>query len=421
MYLDALDPVRTSKSQLDEATCQSFRVQGESILLKTLLEGARPIVTQTQIMDSLVIHTILEDDVMKNHFLQLIDHGHIQIARYPNLKAKNVQGLQAYFLSTLQKGLKDGESFHNYSAFPFLEELSLDERRKFQQDIIDAVSNQHFSFKSDYVKAEHIEQLEAYLRNLHQFDWTLRGRFTEMGPFTKGFDDLFLKGYHTLKSHEHENEEVVALCQEMMAHRTFQNTRSIYYHALDAISPHYSIESKKMVKGLIDMCYNESIASTLPDNKYNMSFETGAEELILCLEGKQEPLHKEGVLLIPSKDKDYFTWESLADLLVEVENLQLTKKITRLEALEEYKRQNSIRKPALKLAKYAALGLAPSLIPLGTGIVEIVTTGLNLIAGDMISEKLKKPSQKEVIHEFQKYREKQKVAEKAISFTSVSN
>lgn len=80
MYLDALDPVRTSATQLDEATCQSFRVQGESILLKTLLEGARPIVTQTQIMDSLVIHTILEDDEMKNHFLQLIDHGHIQLS-----------------------------------------------------------------------------------------------------------------------------------------------------------------------------------------------------------------------------------------------------------------------------------------------------------------------------------------------------
>lgn len=421
MYLDALDPVRTSTSQLDKATCQSFRVQGESILLKTLLEGARPIVTQTQIMDSLVIHNVLEDEMTKKHFLQLIDHGHIQIARYPNLKEKNVQGLQAYFLSTLQKGLKEGESFHNYSAFPFLENLSVDVRRKFQQDIIDAVSNHHFSFKSDYVEHENINQMEKYLRNLQQVDWTLRGRFTEMGPFTKGFDDLFLRGFHILQSNEHANEEVVALCNEMMAHRTFHNTRSIYYHALEAISPHYSVASKKLVKGLIDMCYNESIASTLPDNKYNMSFESGAEDLILCLEGKQEPLHKEDVLLIPSSDKDYFTWESLTDLLVEVENLQHTKKITRLEALEQYKRQNSIRKSAMKLAKYAALGLAPSLIPLGTGIVEIVTTGLNFIAGDMITEKLKKPSQKEVIQEFQKYREKQKVANQAITFTSVSN
>lgn len=421
MYLDALDPVRTSATQLDVATCQRFAIQGESMLLKTLLEGARPTLTQTQVMDSLVVHNILKDDMMKEHFLKLIDHGHIQIARYQNLKEKNVQGLQAYFLSTLQKGLKEGESFHNYSAFPFLEKMDLTVRRNFQRNIVDAVVNHHYSVKTQDVDAEHVEQMEYYLRDLQQLDWTLRGRFVEMGPFTKGFDNLFLKSFHILKSNGQKNEEVVALCKEMMANCNFQNTRSIYYHALETVSPHFSLESKKVVKGLIDMCYNESIASTMSDSKYNISFEAGAEELIQCLEDKVVPLNKEEVLLIPTNDAKYFTWESLADLFIEVEQLQLDKKISRLEALEQYKRQNSIQKPALKFAKYLTLGLAPSLLPLGTGIVEIITTGINLIAGDMVSEKLKKPSQREVLGEIQTYKEKQKVAEKAIKFTSVSN
>lgn len=420
MYLDALDPVRTSETQLDKKTCRNFAIQGESMLVKTLLEGTRPTLTQTQVMDSKVIHNILWDKQMKDHFLSLIDNGHINIAIYKNLKEKRIHGLQSYFLKTLQKGLKEGESFHNYSTLPFLQHLDDDVRRNFHRKVIDAVTNHYYNFQVDGVKSEYVEVMIDYLENLQALDWALRGRFKQMGAFTKGFDDLFIKNYHILKENRQKNDEVVELTKEMITRQSFQNTRSRYYHFLETVGSNFSSESKKLVKGLVDMCYNESIASTIPGSKYNISIEKGAEDLIQCLEHKGEPLNKEEVLLIPKNDAKFFTWESLANVFLEVDILQKEKRLSRLEALEKYKSHNSIQKPAIKFAKYITLGLGPTLLPGGEGIVKIITTGINFIAGDAVSEKFKRPTQKEVLSEIQQYKGKRKITEKAIKFTSVT-
>src|SRR5699024_10945023 len=142
----------------------------------------------------------------------------------------------------------------------------------------------------------------------------------------------------------------------------------------------FSLEARGFVKGLIDMCYNESIASTIPGSPYKISIEKGAEGLIQCLEHHEKPLDKEEVLLIHKNDAKYFTWESLSYVFREVDQLQRDQNISRIEALEEYKAQNSLQKPVLKFAKYITLGLAPSLLPLGEGIVQIIASGINFIA-----------------------------------------
>lgn len=420
MYLDALDPVRTSESQVDKNTSRNFAIQGESMLVKTLLEGARPTLTQTQVMDSKVIHNILSNTEMRDHFLSFISNGHINIAIYKNLKQQGIHGLQSYFLKTLQYGLKEGESFHNYSTLPFLQKLDDNVRKNFHRKIIDAVSNHYYDYTTDGVDSEYVEFMGDYLNNLHLLDLALRGRFTEMGPFTKGFDDLFMQSFHTLKENRQKHDEVVALCKELITRYNFYNTRSRYYHYLDLIGSNFSTEAKGFVKGLVDMCYNESIASTIPGSPYNISIEEGAEGLIQCLENNEKPLAKEEVLLVHKNDAKYFTWESLASLFREVDQIQKEQNISRLEALEEYKAQNSIQKPVLKFAKYITLGLAPSLVPLGEGIVQIITSSINFLAGDFINEKLKRPSPKEVLSEIHNYREKQKVAEQAIKFTSIT-
>lgn len=420
MYLDALDPVRTSESQLDTDTCMNFNVQGESMILKTLLEGERPALTQTQVMDSKVIHNILWEQENRDHFLALISSGHINIAMYENLRAQGIYGLQSYFLKTLENGLIDGESFHNYSMLPFLQDLDDDVRRNFHRKIIDAVTNHYYDFKTDGVSHEYVEFVENYVNNLHSIDWALRGRFKKMGPFTKGFDDLFLQGYYILKENLQEDDEILILCQEMITRYKFYNTRSRYYHYLDLLSKDFSLRAKRIVKSLVDMCYNESIASTMPRSQYNFSIEKGSEDLIKCLEQKEKPLSKEEVLIVPKKDTKYFTWESLAYLFKEVDQIQREHNLSRLEALEDYKARNSLQKPALKIAKYVTLGLAPSLIPYGDGIMQIITFGANLVVGDLINETFKRPSTKEVISEIQDYKEKRKVLEKAIKFTSVT-
>src|SRR5699024_1562619 len=239
-------------------------------------------------------------------------------------KEKGIQGLQSYFLKTLEKGLKEGDSFHNYSALPFLQKLDDKTRREFHRQVIDSVTSHSYSFQNSDVGNDNVDYMKEYLMNLQDIDWALRGRFTEMGAFTKEFDTLFKQNYRILKTNRPKHDEVVALCNEMIIRQDFQNTRSRYYHFLDIIGENYSDESKKLVKGLIDMCYNESIASTISNSNYHFSFEKGSEDLIKCLEEKEKEktLSKEDILLINKKDAQYFTWESIADMLLEVEHLQ---------------------------------------------------------------------------------------------------
>lgn len=418
MYLDALDPVRTSESQLDREKCGQFSTQGQSMLIKTLLEGQAPTLTQTQVMDSKVVHDILWETGMRDHFLSLIKHGHIHVAMYKNLKQERVQGLQSYFLKTLQKGLKDGESFHNYSTLPFMQDLRQDIRQNFQKKIIDAVSNHYFDFQVDGVDPVYVEAMEAYLENLRDIDYALRGQFVEMGAFTKGFDDLVRQGYLILKSNEQANDEVIALCDEMMKHQ-FHNTRSAYYNFLDRKKKHFSYQARQLVKGLIDMSYNESVASSIPNNTVNLSLEDHIKSLVHCFEAEEDKVQAEALQIVAHHDSNYLTWESLADMLVEVDHIQKEKQVTRQEALHLYKQKHNAKKPAMKIAKYITLGLGPSLIPLGEGIVQMVATGVNFIAGDFMNEKLKKPSQREIAEDIQSVRTKRKLAKQAIEFTSL--
>lgn len=419
MYLDALDPVRTSEAQLEQEKCLQFSTQGQSILIKTLLEGKQPTLTQTQVMDSKVVHDILWDPNMRQPFLTLIKQGHIHVAMYKNLKAEKTYGLQSYFLKTLQKGLKDDESFHSYSTLTFLQDLDKEVRKKFQMKVIDAMQNHHFDFHIDGVAKEDVEAMEAYLENLRNIDYALRGKFVEMGAFTKEFDQLVRQSCQLLLQSENKNEEIISLCNQMMR-RQFYNTRSIYYNFLDEMKTHYSAHTIKFLKGLVDMCYNESVASSLPNQPLNISLEEDLSSLIQYFGRQEDNVKGEDLQISTYHDSNYLTWESLKDLLLEVDHLQNEKQMTRIEALQHFKNKYTLQKPAMKIAKYISLGLGPSFIPFGEGIVQVIATGVNFIAGDFINEKLKKPSQSEIFKDIQTAKTKRQLVKDAIHFTSAT-
>lgn len=419
MYLDTLDPVRTSEYQHDIETCQKYAIQGEAMLLKTLLEGNRPTLTQTQVMDSKVIHNILWDPEARDPFLSFIKNGHINVALYKNLKANNIQSLQNYFLQTLQKGLKEDESFHHYSCLPFMQELDDCVRIKFQRKITDALTNNYYNFTVDGVNPKYVEYMEAYVKNLHLLDWELRGQFVGMGPFTKSFDHLFIEGCHILASNELVSEEILQLCEDMLRQQKFHNTRSIYYHFLEEHA-NSTPKAKEFVKNLVDICYNESIASTLPNSECNISIERHLKNLISCTENTGNILSKEKVLLIPKRSEKYFTWEALKFLFQEIDNLQEKKNLSRLEAIEDYRSQTKLQLPVMKTAKYLTVGLATSLIPFGEDLIEIVTNSLGLVTDDVLSEVTKKPSLRDISNEIIQNNEQKVMAKKAHEFTLIT-
>lgn len=419
MYLDTLDPVRTSEYQHDIETCQKYAVQGEAMLLKTLLEGNCPVLTQTQVMDSKVIHNILWDKEARDPFLSFIKKGHIHVALYKNLKANNILSLQSYFLKTLQKGLKEGESFHHYSCLPFMQELNDDVRRKFQLKISDALMNNYYNFSTEDVKPEHVEYMEAYVKNLYLLDWELRGRFVEMGPFTKNFDQLFEEKCNLLMNEERADREILGLCKDMLQYGKFHSTRSAYYHFLEA-HDNSTNRVKEFIKSLVDICYNESIASTLPNNKCNISIEQRFKNLTSYTERVGETLSKEEVLIVPRRNVKYFTWDALEHLFDNIDDLQKKRNISRLEAIETYRAQTKLQLPVMKMAKYLTVSLTTSLIPFGDDLIEIVTDGLNFVAEEAIVEATKKPSLRDISDEIIRNTEQRLMAQKAHEFTLIT-
>ncbi len=424
MYLDALDPVRTSNISGDSEKSKLYGIQGEAVLFKTLLEGKKPTLTQTQVMDSTVIHRILEKNSNdKNAFLSLVRNKQINIAMYSQLRENNVYGLKGYFLKTLQKGLKDNENFHHYSYLDFIQKLDKKNRVKFQEKIIDAIIHNHYQVKIDAVDAKDIEKTQLYIHNLSLLDYELRGQFISMGPFRKNFDTLVQKGCYTFLKNEQLSQDVHLLCQNILQHNNFANTRSIYYNFL-ADYENATDEAKALIKSLIDLCYNESIASTLPSHDYSLSFDSHLYELIEHADRSQEPLKKEQVLLVPSNDQSYFTWESINAFFKEIESLQSKHNISRLEAIETYKQQFGIHKPIIKVAQYLTLGLAPNIIPFGeviaNPIIEIVSNSIELVAGDMVEGKLKRPSIQDVAADLAEFKQQKIVAQKAYDFTLIT-
>lgn len=421
MYIDAIDPVRTSQSQHSLEKCIQYGIQGETTLLKTLLEGRKPTLTQTQIIDSRVIHNIMEsEDKQRAAFLDLISNNQIQVAMYPNLRENKTLSLTNYFLQTLQKGLKADESFHHYSSLHFMQELEDDVRKAFQKNMIDAITHNHYHFHVDGVPKEQSEYMQLFVHHLSLLDFELRGNFVPMGPFRKDFDSLVKEGCQFFIDSPKLDEDVHLLCRSILKNNHFSNTRSIYYDFLEKYAD-ASEQSKELVKQLIDISYNESVASALPSHDCSLSIYQHFQGLIEHAERGSGPLTKEEILLISRKEDHYFTWESIQAFFYEVNRIQQEKNWSRLEAITHYQKQFSIHKPIMKVAKYLTLGLAPSIIPFGGAIadpiIEVFSKSAELVVGDALGDALKRPSIQDVTAELAYMKEQKVIAEKAYSFT----
>ncbi|QED48076.1 hypothetical protein [Cytobacillus dafuensis] len=417
MFLDLFDTIRTSENQHNIDECKKNAIQGESMLFYLLLSGQMPILTQTQVIDSKIIHNILFNNEMKGHFLELIKNGKLRLALYTG--HNRMKSLQDYFMNSLSYGLDDQTDFFDFSTLPFLKHYDPKIRKKLNLRIIESLEHNSYQFETDGVKPEHIEFIEKIIDNIQNIDRAIRGNFTYTNGFKKNLDDLFNAQSQILINDEFLNLEFLNLCREIIKKGSFNNRRSAYYSFLESRKDEYSSDSIEEVKQIVDNCYNEAIASSLPSEEYNLNFASKFSELVKPIQLISEISKKEVIKLKPNQKESYITWEILVHMLNEVDTLQKEKNLSRIEALFEFKRRQSF-KPVVAISKYIGIGLIPSFIPGAPEGIEILTDLVSGAATEITDNLLKKPTLKDVKNTFKERKITSKMVDNTMEFISLT-
>ncbi len=218
---------------------------------------------------------------------------------------------------------------------------------------------------------------------------------------------------------DNTNAEFLKLCQDMLKKEDYQNRRSIYYNYLGTMGNYYTNENIEKMRQVIDNCYNVAVASLIDDDGYTLNFSSKHADLIQPIEQNGDLIKKEIIELKPIKTDKYLTWEALSNIMMEVEVIEKKKKLSRMDALLEYKRLQSY-KPIILVVKYLGISTITSFIPGVPQIVEILSDIISGTASDVVGEKLKKPSLGEVVTSFKGAKNKTRTVEDAIEFISIT-
>ncbi len=391
MFLDLLDTIKTSESQYDMNECKKNAVQGESMLFYLLLSGKVPVLTQTQVMDSKIIHNILFNKGMNEYFLKLIKSGKIKLALYTG--QGQLKSLQDYFIHSLRYGLDGQTDFFDFSTLPFLKHYDIQVRKNLNKKIIDVLQHNSYQFATDGVSREHVEYIEAIIDNIQNIDRYIRGNYIYTDGYKKSLDTLVATHCQIFLNDASENSGLVKLCRGVLEKGNSRNRRSAYYSFLESMKNEYSIENIQKVKQIIDNCYNEAVASSLPSEEYNLNFSSKFVDLIKPILMRSEISKKEVIKLRTNHKDNVITWETLVAMLSEVDNLQNEKNLNRTDALMEYKRRQKF-KPVVAVAKYLGFSVLPSFIPAAPEAIEIVTDLVTGAATEVTDSLFKKPSLK---------------------------
>lgn len=416
MFLDLLDTIRTSESLHEVNECKMNAIQGESMLFYLLLSGKTPLLTQTQVMDSNIIHSILYNKQNKEHFLNLLQTGKIQVALYTG---NGSCSMQDYFKKSLTYGLADETDFFDFSTLPFLNNYDARTRKNLNTNILKSLENNSYQFRTDGVSHEHTDYIEAIFENIQDIDRAIKGKYLYTNGFRKQIDELFHTQCQILINDETVDTEFISLCKEMVGRGGYGNRRSAYYNYLETKKNDFSKDNIEKVKQVIDNCYNEAVASSLPEKGYNLNFLSTFVDLVKPIQKSGGLIKKELIEIRQSKKNSYITWETLGDMLKEVDNLAQKKNLSRTDALNEYKRMQTY-KPVVAVAKYLGTSVMTSFIPGVSQVVEIVSDLVSGAAADATGEILKKPSIGEIRNSIKQSNIKSNLASNTIEFISMT-
>lgn len=416
MFLDLLDTIKTSENFHKIDACKANAVQGESMLYYLLLTGQTPTLTQTQAMDSKIIHNILNDGKSRSAFLTLLATGKIQLELYTGSGARS---LQDYFKKSLMYGLNEGTDFFNFSTMPFLEQYDPKIRKNLQANIVSALQDNCYDFKTDGVCAEHIDYLTGIIDDMQDIDRAIRGNCLYCKAYQKNMDDLVWRHCQELMKSEETDTSFLKLCYDIISKYDYGNRRSAYYKYLDILKQDYSNDDIEKMKQLVDNCYNEALASSTNNNACNLNISSKFADLAQPIQQNGNVTKKEIIKIRPSRADQYLTWETLSQIMTEVERIEKVKKLSRTDALTEYKRKQSF-KPIVSTVKYLEIGAVTSLIPGIPDVVEILSDVISGAVSDAVGDKLKKPSLHDITVSAKDGAKKTQIANNAIEFLSMT-
>lgn len=416
MFLDLLDTIKTSENHHEMDVCKANAVQGESMLYYLLLAGKTPTLTQTQAMDSKIIHSILNDKKSKKPFLDMLRTGKIRIELY---NGNGAQSLQDYFNNSLSYGVDNEYDFFNFSTMPFLEQYDPKVRKNLHNNIITALVHHSYDFKTDGVSPKDIDYLGYMVDDLNEIDKAVRSHYLVCNAYQKNMDDLVRVQCQELMKNQNDRTGFSDLCHDMVSKCDYGNRRSAYYKHLDILKNDYSKDDIEKMKQVVNNCYNEALASSTNNNQCNLNLSGEFVDLAQPIQQNGTVVNKEIIAIKPSKADQYLTWETLSEIMTEVEQIEKAKKLSRTDAFIEYKRVQSL-KPIISTVKYLGIGAITSLIPGVPDVVEILSDVITGAVSDAIGDKFKKPSLHDTVASVKDGAKKKQVADNAIEFLSMT-
>lgn len=307
-------------------------LNAEALLYVSILSGYHPTFSLTQVIDSLVIHNIVtsgfryKDNIS---FLNLIKRGYIRVSLYGN-RSSIIEHLKM----SLQKNISENTSSFKFSSLPFLytDNYTQKQRMKIFRSILTAVDNCKFDIKKDDlgISAEDAEKIGYYINTIYLINNAVHDNYIPRTNREIRNLNTVLKNRicEQLRCWSQYGKTEYGELLERMKSMPDTNERS----ALEAfiVGTDYSNDTKSNALELINLCYNEVVASSIQDE----------EDDLLVINNENKKLAVASVLADDVKDANekyikllkgadtfnegMFTWEMMDDVVREVENIQKT-------------------------------------------------------------------------------------------------
>lgn len=389
IFLDVFDGTKTSREYYTEEECGNSYVQGESILFYMLMNGRKIMLTQTQIIDSGIIHSILNTPDSKEPFLQFIRERKIEAVLQ---KGQGACSLVGYMKQSLKHGIEDEKERFVFSIFAFMTLLSKEQQQAVHKKAIEAIEQHHYDFSVEGVDKRYTDLVRKAVINLQDIDRAIEGNYAEAGEFKEHMYEIVQR--LPLKQQGTELDPKVAQLWEKIVEQSTADkwdSRSKYYGFLKKVEDKYSSKAIAQVRESVNACYHIAIATTLKDSEVSLNFSEKHKDLIQPI---RKTKHAAGQLMalrrledapqIDGQKQDPLTWTRLSAAIKEVDKIQQSKPgISRSEAIKRSKRMQFI-KPVTMTARYIGTGLASNaLLGAGEGF-ELLWGAVEEVSGDAV-------------------------------------
>lgn len=420
VFLDVFDGTKTSTQYYTPDQCDAHCVQGETVMFHMLMNGHKLVLTQTQIMDSGIIHAILNDKDSREAFLEFIRSGKIEIVLQ---KGKGAHSLVGYLRQSLLHGVEDSGELFRFSVFSFMDDWDTEKRKTLHKQALKAIDEHHYQFEADGIDKSCTDLVRQAVINLQDIDRAIEGRYLQAGDFTRHIHEV-IAHHEPIVVANTEDVEAAVLWEKLVEQTKPQllTSRSAYYAHLEKLADDSSEDAIERVRQRIDNCYNIAVSSSLQDVKVSLNFSEKNKDLIQPIRKAKNTI-SQLMTLRPVEEapqekgskKDPLTWSTLAAAIEEVDKIQRVRSISRSEAIRRSKNMQFM-KPVTMTAHYIGMSLTTNFISAP------IADGLSLLtdaAGELTDNAAKKPSLSGTLHSYKNSAERSRLLADSDRFYSL--